>query len=42
MQQIAAATRADAEIPLELVRQQNEIIRLPEALGRCGGSVRSR
>jgi len=38
--QMAAATRADAEIQFELMRQQDEIIRLLEAVGRRDGSVR--
>jgi len=34
LQQIAAATRTSAQAQIELLRQQNEIIRLLEALGQ--------
>jgi hypothetical protein len=36
LRQIAAATRASAQAQIELLRQQNEIIRLLEELGRRG------
>lgn len=40
LQQIAAATRASARAQLELLRQQNEIIRLLEALRQGPGPKR--
>jgi hypothetical protein len=40
LRQIAAATKAGAQVQLELLRQQNEIIRLLEQLGRGRGDGR--
>ena len=40
LRQIAAATKAGAQVQLEMLRQQNEIIRLLEQLGRGRGDGR--
>lgn len=40
LRQIAAATKAGAQVQLELLRQQNEIIRLLEQLDRRRGDGR--